>query len=310
MTSTMPSLIDKMTPFYRGFIDSANFIGTAKMIKRSSRIKKFVYKTVPLYSVFMLINFAYSLWYHPYVLSSKSLYSRALITGLWWGLWFIPSYIVCKLLYYYQFMELWDTVYSKRKSSEKNKITNKDSNMWTSISELIYGIVLSTAYFVQTVVLEAVIPIQAVRMIFSNIAFSWMISWGVFEYKLIYEGKDLFQRIRYFERRWLYFLGFGLPISVLYTCVFDWYTGMNVWYPIVMLLSFRAILSNPVKSPKPEEPDLNTENTENELPRQPGRRPKPKYDHRRLRIFFIAEYISTVTVRWFIQQRNRHIKME
>jgi len=314
MAPYFASLKEHVYPFYKGLIDGLDVIDTFRLIRRSSRIKAFIYNALPVYLVFMCVNFAYSLWYFPNILPNHVWYTVILIRIGWWGLWFIPSYVVCKVLYYKQFMELWKTVYSKRNKRNQSKSSKKfrELDMWTSISELVYGAVLSSAYFVQTKIFDFMIPITSIRLLFSAIAFSWMISWGVFEYRFIYEGKDLFQRIRYFERRWLYFLGFGLPMSMLYTFVFDWYIGMNFWYPIVMLLSFRAILSNPIKSPKYYEEEEKSDISEEKSPvlKRPGARPRTHIDQRRLRIFFIAEYISTVCVRWIITQRNRYIKID
>lgn len=314
---TLKAVNEHSYPLYKGLFDGLNVIDTFRLIRRSSRIKKFIYNALPVYLVFICVNFGYGFWYYPNILPYRTWYTRIITKLMWWGLWFIPSYIVCKVLYYKQFMELWKTVYSKRKNS-RNSSTKQDKkkrelDTWTSISELIYGVVLSSAYFIQTKIFDYIIPITSVRLLFSTVAFSWMISWGVFEYRFIYEGKDLYQRIRYFERRWLYFLGFGIPISMLYTFVFDWYIGMNVWYPIVMFLSFRAILSTPIKSPKytnDAKDDISTTNESSPLLKRPNAKPRPSTDQRRLRIFFIAEYISTVCVSWAITQRNRYIKID
>ena len=275
-----------ISPFIQGCVDSMNFIGTFKLIKRSSRIKKFIYDALPLYMCVMVVNFLYGYWYEPYYLNEKSLRTWIIIKFLWLVGWAIPSYMICKIMYYHQFMDLWTTVYMKKKTDSSVNTraptptrtrTNVNVNVWTSMSELLYGIILTSAYYIQTIVFEFFIPIVYIKLLFSVISFSWMISWGVFENKMIYSQMDLFQRITYFESRWAYFLGFGLPTSLLYTFVFDWYIGMNLWYLIVMMLTFRAILSNPTKM---------------------------NGDYERIRVFWFSEYIASYSIKWILKHTN------
>lgn len=280
------SIVDHLTPFIRGLFDGVNVFSTIKLILRSSRIKQFLKESLPLYLSWMFINFFYIFWYCNYSDSN----SEVLIKVLWWSLWFVPSYIVCKVLYFKHFMELWELIYKKKRKS------STPVNPWRFVSELLYGIVLVCGFTLQNSIVNYLMPLKVAGVMYSIIANSWMISWGVFEYKLVYENKDLFQRIYYFECRWLYFLGFGLPCSLLYALIFDWFVGMNVWYLLMIMLSFNAILSEPVETFVVKE-----DNNICEL-RFPNRRPS---DPRRLRIFYISEYLATCAIKFIIDKRNR-----
>lgn len=291
------SIIDHLTPFIRGLLDGVNVFSTIKLILRSSRIKQFLKESLPLYLSWMFINFIYSFWYCNYVGSSygsTSTLNRIFIKALWWGLWFVPSYVICKVLYFKHFMELWELIYKKKRK------LSAPVNPWRFVSELLYGIILICGFMLQNIIIDYMLPLKFAGVMYSIIANSWMISWGVFEYKLVYENKDLFQRIYYFECRWLYFLGFGLPCSLLYALIFDWFVGMNAWYLIMIILSFNAILTEPVETFVVKE-DKSGVNEVCER-RFPNRRPS---DPRRLRIFYISEYLATYVIKLIIDKRNK-----
>ena len=241
---TNSSIFDYIYPFYKGVLDGINIYSTSKLIYRSSRIKKFLYKVLPLYSIFAIVNLIYYKWFYISILPTKTWVVRVITSSLWWIIWLIPAYALTKILYYKQFSELWKIVYKNQKKQKKQK-----TNGWKYTSELIYGTTLSLAYSMQTLFIELFIPIKILASIFSIISFSWAISWTVFENRFIYQGFDLSDRIHYFERRWLYFLGFGLPLAIIYRYV-DWVTGISLWYFASIILSLRVILANPIKTPK------------------------------------------------------------
>lgn len=307
--------VESIKPIANGIYDSLGLWTVGNLIYKSSRIKKFLYKIAPLYIVYSTVNLVWWGLYETYILEHKSTIMYYCISCAWWGLWFIPMFAITKILYFKQYVELWELIYAKKnsKKSKKSKTrkssqSSKRQDTWKYISELLYGIVLIVAYTVQLFVVDYFIPIQSISTIVSVIMFSWSVSWTVFEYRFIYESKDLFQRTRYFERRWLYFLGYGLPFSIVYYLL-SWQLQLIVYPYAITLLSLRAILAEPQKSPNLTEkygsentPEYNVNNVienlrENPIevnlrnPRTP-RKPR-QIDHRRLRIFIFSEYIST-----------------
>ena len=295
-------------PFLKGLIDGLNIYSTTKLIYRSGRIKQFLYNSIPLYAIYAIVNFVYHGLYSNNILPTHSHYTQLLISTLWWTLWFIPAYITIKIISYRYLTVLWNSVFEKQttaKTKPKNKNKNKNktphsNDGWEYVGEIIYGTILGIAYTTQIFIIDWFIPIKIVSTIFSTISFAWAVSWAVFEYKMIREGHDLLQRIRYFERRWIYFLGFGLPLAILYRHI-DWTTGISIWDLTIAFLTLNAILVIPIKSPK-QQPAEHAQPA-NPTPKKPRGKPR-SYDERRLRIFIFAEYISTYIVNWILNKQT------
>ena len=256
-TKTPKTPKNSLFPFYRGLVDGLNIFSTFSLINRSSRIKKFLTKVIPFYLIFGIVNILYYEWYF---CPGNSSYT---VTGAWWICWLVPAYMFVCVVHYMRFGELWKSVYENKK---KFKDMTKGLEY---VSELVYGIMLVTVYAIQTILIDYIVPTEILSAIFSTISFAWGISWSVFEYRMIYEGHSLSQRIKYFERRWIYFLGFGLPLAILHRNL-SWGVALALWYPMITLLSLRVILATPIKSPE-----------------------KPQ---KTLGIFTFAEYISTQIV--------------
>lgn len=290
-----------ISPLRIGLIDGLNLFSILRLVKRSSRIKQFLYKTIPFYIVFALVNYIYYGWYK--VLLYKMWYTRFFIQMMWWIIWLIPAYIFSKVLYYKQVSALWETVYKKKKKKKENSNMKHQTDNWMSVAELAYGILLSIAYTAQITAVELLIPNHyKINTIFSIILFSWAISWSIFEYRMIYEGHNLPQRVRYFERRWLYFLGFGLPLSSIhYILYIDWITSISVLQFTITLLSIRAILSTPIKSPNyiyyTSSTPIIADSPQFDANKQTNG------DGRRLRIFIVAEYFVTYVINWLINKQ-------
>lgn len=215
-------------------------------------------------------------------------------------MWIGPTYIACNIYSYYNSQALWES------ANKKNKVNNGNCNTdnWKYISELLYGFLLSFAYYIQSVVIWYIVPTYFLSVLTSVILFSWTISWSVFEYRFIHANKDLFQRIRHFERRWLYFLGFGLPLSVLYHFL-SRPISLSIWFIAIAFLTLRAIVVKPLKSPKlfggsESEIKSNSVSTNNDgenVTDVPRRRKPVEVDGRRLRVLFVSQIITTYIIK-------------
>ena len=178
--------------------------------------------------------------------------------------------------------KFWNETYAKKDLSVKSK------GFWENISEHIYGFVLILCYVVQITLITFLLRVLfsgliglIASKIYNIVCISLLFSWTVFEPKLIKEGQDLFQRIYYFEKRWLYFLGYGLPLSVVYTNL-PWKLGIGIWFLGLMFLSVRAILVKPQKF----------KHEKRKSPHKPHKPHKPHFEER-LRIFWLAEKITS-----------------
>lgn len=59
-----------------------------------------------------------------------------------------------------------------------------------------------------------------------------------FEYKWVQMGLPLHQRLNYIETNWPYFIGFGLPLTLLTNCWSDWVIGACVFavlFPVFII---------------------------------------------------------------------------
>jgi hypothetical protein len=196
-----------------GSIDALNAFANIRLVWRSSRVKTFIKSSFPAFALFALVNFLY----HTYR-SHVSYFT----TFLYYSVWFLPAYILCNIYLYYTSHSLWESVNAKTNATT-NTSTNtklqqsrqrKDSEKIKDIAEVCYGLILSMSYVILTSAVWLCIPSTIIASVWQTVTCSWAISWTVFENRFISEGKDLVKRIRHFERRWMYFMGFGLPLAL------------------------------------------------------------------------------------------------
>jgi len=77
---------------------------------------------------------------------------------------------------------------------------------------MLFSVVLEMLFLVQAMLVGLIPGIGAVLSLFHLAVLYALYS---FEYKWIYQGTIINQRVAYIERNWPYFLGFGLPLSVV-----------------------------------------------------------------------------------------------
>ena len=196
-------------------------------------------------------------------------------------------------------------IYAKKKD-ERHLNTIQQSNVYglNSVSNVIHGSILSSVFIAQISVIDWMLSrllSSYIGVLYTLVHIAWLISWNAFEFKMIHEGMDMFQRVYYFERRWMYFLGYGLPLSVIYTFLFShtWKLGVCVWYFGMLFMSIRAILCEPDKM-KFELSDEEKERT-NPLPKRPGARPRDTPIETRLKIFWLSKYITNKLLEKFME---------
>lgn len=80
------------------------------------------------------------------------------------------------------------------------------------MAEELYRLLLITSFLIQCVIISFV---PYIGSWLSIIHYSWLHALYSFEYKWSLEGWKVETRIEYFERRWAYFCGFGLPAALI-----------------------------------------------------------------------------------------------
>ncbi|CAF4303626.1 unnamed protein product, partial [Rotaria magnacalcarata] len=75
-------------------------------------------------------------------------------------------------------------------------------------------------FFVIQSTLILLIPVPILNTIFGNICLCLLYSFYAFEYAWIYANLNVKKRVERIESHWPYFLGFGLPLTMLSTQLF------------------------------------------------------------------------------------------
>lgn len=117
------------------------------------------------------------------------------------------------------------------------------------MSDEVYRLLLVTAYMLQ-MTLVSFLPF-GIGNILVLCHLCWMYSLYSFEYKWSLLGWSLEYRLKYFERHWAYFLGFGLP-AVCLSLIFPKFISLGIFaftFPIFIIL---AIIARPTMHTKKE----------------------------------------------------------
>ncbi|GAB5367976.1 hypothetical protein AAMO2058_001278200 [Amorphochlora amoebiformis] len=128
-------------------------------------------------------------------------------------LWLYPIYAISNILSMIWYQSIVDAAYLLVRAP---KASRRPGQM-DYLSEKIYNIYLTIGLLLQ-MNLTYYIPFIGSGMYFFHIC--WIYSLYSFEYKWEKEGRRLASRLKFFEERWSYFLGFGFPLAAL-----------TVWFP-------------------------------------------------------------------------------
>ncbi|CAF1371287.1 unnamed protein product [Rotaria magnacalcarata] len=131
-------------------------------------------------------------------------------------LWLIPAFVISKFVNSYWFRDIADVVYKK--------LTNQNETLPAlsfsrSISDITFSLVMQVFFVIQSTLI-LLIPVPILNTIFGNICLCLLYSFYAFEYAWIYANLNVKKRVERIESHWPYFLGFGLPLTMLSTQLF------------------------------------------------------------------------------------------
>lgn len=157
-------------------------------------------------------------------------------------LWIYPLYAISFILNAIWYQDVADHAFiTHGGSTERKGVTFQK---WVAtMSDEVYRLLLVTAYTIQ-ITLTSFLPF-GVGYCLVLVQLCWMYSLYSFEYKWSLLGWSLEYRLKYFEKHWAYFLGFGLP-AVLLSLVFPKFISLGIFaltFPIFIIL---AIIAKPV----------------------------------------------------------------
>lgn len=246
-----------------------------KCFTTSRTLKLFALKALPLYVTTVLIGIYFT------VLGNVDNTHVVLNKGVWLIAWGIPIYVVGTLL---QGWYVWNIT---KIASDSTKAMPEKRNPTVTISEGLYGVLLSFTYLVQTFlfnfVAKSILPNFCAPFIstaISIVMIAWTTAFTAFDCKLILKNYDLFRRIHFVETRWAYALGYGLPASLVYH-FFPGVFALGVWQYLQLLLTLRAV-------------SLSTKDVSDPFSGGASKR----VNGHRLRMFRFAQYLASIVLSW------------
>jgi len=163
--------------------------------------------------------------------------------------WVYPLFFLAKIVGTMYYQEVANAAYRSHRGAAPGfnpAMKNRDMVSWLSISiaDLVYSTILQLMMLLEASLL---LFIPRVGPALSIIYSSWIMSLYCFEYTWLNAGWSLEKRLEYFERHWLYFLGFGLPFTLPTSFLTFLYNSATfaVVFPIYIII---ATVANPIPS--------------------------------------------------------------
>lgn len=133
-------------------------------------------------------------------------------------LWVIPLFWVCKILNCIWFVEIGDVAYRKKYGRPLSTLLSiiKNESIFKALSrttaDILFSIKVELFFMIQAQ-LVSLTPYAGSILSFGHM--SLLYSLYAFEYTWMNFGWSVMKRLSYVERNWIYFIGFGTPLTVL-----------------------------------------------------------------------------------------------
>lgn len=144
-------------------------------------------------------------------LQSLSVVVGYFVDALYYITWVFPLYFISLLLNFCWYADIASLLHKHDKTDRKKKTAQQRPS--AHIADAIYGFLLSQSFLIQ-IVLLSLVPFFG-KMI-SFVYFCWLYSFSSMEYRLINLGWPLPKRLEFFEKNYIYYLGYGTPFTVVY----------------------------------------------------------------------------------------------
>lgn len=149
--------------------------------------------------------------------------------------WVFPLLLLSKILNFFWYQDIADLTFKKSGIRKSANI-----NLSEFYADQIKSFILQVLYCVQ----GFIVYLLPLPLLIQN---SWYIfhlsllsSLYAFEYKWVYIGWPLQRRLSTIDKKWPYFLGFGLPIALVSTCIASFINSMILFailFPICVISS-------------------------------------------------------------------------
>ncbi|CAF1323777.1 unnamed protein product [Adineta steineri] len=145
--------------------------------------------------------------------SRPLLFIQHILTYTFNFLWLIPAFIISKFVNSYWFRDIADAVFKKL---TKNTRPLPALSLARSISDVLFSLIIQIFFLLQSTLI-LLIPVPILNTLFGHMCLCLLYSFYAFEYAWIYANLTVKQRVERIELYWPYFLGFGLPLTLLST---------------------------------------------------------------------------------------------
>ncbi|XP_075153865.1 EI24 domain-containing protein tank [Haematobia irritans] len=124
-------------------------------------------------------------------------------------MWVLPIFLLSKIVSSLWFADIANEAYKVRKGKP-----NLIPNISKLVADFLFNLVVQALFLVQSQLVN-LLPIPYVGEFLCFIHLCLLYSLYAFEYKWFNMGWELHRRLNYIEINWPYFLGFGVPLTVL-----------------------------------------------------------------------------------------------
>lgn len=157
--------------------------------------------------------------------------------------WLIPLLLLSKVINTLWFQDIADSAY---RFSRGRPISFPSISMY--FADSIFSIMVQILFLIQATV-SCFIPIFPLGCILYTIQMSLLHSLYSFEYKWFNMGWELHKRLSFIEENWPYFIGFGLPLTILTQLSQSWVINGCVFSILFPLFIISGNEANPVMQP-------------------------------------------------------------
>ncbi|XP_059472976.1 etoposide-induced protein 2.4 homolog [Neocloeon triangulifer] len=136
-------------------------------------------------------------------------WTKSLLSWTFGAVWVLPIFLLSKMINALWFQDIADSAY--RYSRGRPVMMASISK---TIADFLFSLLVQSLFLLQAM-LVSTLPLYPMGEILSMVHMSLLYSLYAFEYKWFNMGWELHKRLTFIETQWPYFLGFGLPLTIV-----------------------------------------------------------------------------------------------